>query len=100
MNIPHEEQMKSAIRSDVDEVNPTSGTTMSLLQSTQFNEWLIVLASILFIIFVVVIVLRCRRQRQNGLVRSNRAHGIRKGLNIGQNDGDDEDDLLIGSLYS
>ncbi|VIO96378.1 Uncharacterized protein BM_BM6368 [Brugia malayi] len=59
MNVPREEQMKSAIWSGMD---------------------------------------KCRRQR-TGLARSNRAYGIRRSLNMGQNDGEDED-LLIGSLYS
>uniref|UniRef100_A0A0R3S3K7 Low-density lipoprotein receptor domain class A n=1 Tax=Elaeophora elaphi TaxID=1147741 RepID=A0A0R3S3K7_9BILA len=99
INVPREEQMKSAIRSEMDEVNPTSNTSTSVLKFMQFNVWFIALASILFITVLVVIVLRFRRRR-NGLVRSNRAYGVRKGLNMGQNNGDDEDDLLIGSLYS
>ncbi|VDN94259.1 unnamed protein product [Brugia pahangi] len=98
MNVPGEEQMKSAIWSGMDKVSPTSATTTSLFSSVLFNEWLIAVVSILFIILLVVIVLQCRRQR-TGLARSNRAYGIRRSLNIGQNDGEDED-LLIGSLYS
>ncbi|EJW87089.1 low-density lipoprotein receptor domain class A containing protein [Wuchereria bancrofti] len=98
MNVPGEGQMKSAVWSEVNKVSPTSGTTASLFPSVLFNEWLIAVVSILFIILLVVIALQCRRQR-TGLARSNRAYGIKRGLNMGQNDGEDED-LLIGSLYS
>ncbi|EFO22811.1 hypothetical protein LOAG_05669 [Loa loa] len=89
----------SVIRSGIGGVSPTSSTTTSALQSTVSNEWLVAVALILFIILLVVITLQCRRRR-NGLVRSNRAYNIRKSLNMEQNDGEDEDDLLIGSLYS
>ncbi|KAL3998445.1 Low-density lipoprotein receptor domain class A family protein [Acanthocheilonema viteae] len=99
INVPREEQMRSPIRTGLDEVNPTNSTSTSVFRSTQFNGWLIALASVLFIVLLLVIVLRCQRRR-NGLVQSNRAYGIRKSLNVGQNNGDDEDDLLIGSLYS
>uniref|UniRef100_A0A8R1U359 Low-density lipoprotein receptor domain class A n=1 Tax=Onchocerca volvulus TaxID=6282 RepID=A0A8R1U359_ONCVO len=98
INMAGEEHMKSAIRYEMNEVNPTN-STRAVLQFTQFNEWFIALAFILFITLLVMIILRYRRRR-NALLRSNRAYGMRKGLNIEQNDGDDEDDLLIGSLYS
>ncbi|EFO21185.1 low-density lipoprotein receptor domain class A containing protein [Loa loa] len=98
MSVPREEMM-SVIRSGIGGVSPTSSTTTSALQSTVSNEWLVAVALILFIILLVVITLQCRRRR-NGLVRSNRAYNIRKSLNMEQNDGEDEDDLLIGSLYS
>lgn len=97
--MPSEEQMKSAIRTGMDGINQTSTMSTSILRSVQFNEWLIALALLLVVILSVVIVMQCRRQR-NSLIRSNRAYGIKRGLNLGQNNDDDEDDLLISSLYS
>lgn len=99
INVPREEQMKSAIRTGMDKVNPISNASISVLRPAQFNEWYIALAFVLFIILLIVVVVRCRRRR-NDLVRNNRAYGMRKSLNMEQNNGDDEDDLLIGSLYS
>uniref|UniRef100_A0A915PMC8 Uncharacterized protein n=1 Tax=Setaria digitata TaxID=48799 RepID=A0A915PMC8_9BILA len=100
MNLPREEQMKSRIRSEMNEmVNSTSDTVTSAFRLTQFNQWFIIFTSILFITLLVVIML-CYRRRRNGLIRSNRAYGVRKGLKLRPNDSDDEDDLLIGSLYS
>ncbi|MCP9257871.1 hypothetical protein DINM_001254 [Dirofilaria immitis] len=83
----------------MNEVNSNSNTATAILQPIKFNEWLIVLTFVIFITLLVIIILRYRRRR-NILLRSNRAYGVRKGLNMVQNDGDDEDDLLIGSLYS
>ncbi|KAM3720437.1 Modular serine protease [Dirofilaria immitis] len=99
INMPREENMKSAIGYGMNEVNSNSNTATAILQPIKFNEWLIVLTFVIFITLLVIIILRYRRRR-NILLRSNRAYGVRKGLNMVQNDGDDEDDLLIGSLYS
>lgn len=96
---PRQEQMKSAIKTTT-EVKANSTNTTSLLRFTGFNSpLLIALASILLLITLTVIILVLRRRRQS-LLRSNRAFGIRRGLNFADQNDDDEEDLLISSLYS
>ncbi|VDN04759.1 unnamed protein product [Thelazia callipaeda] len=93
-NTVSEEEIKSTVQSvtSVDKINPIS-------PSVHFNfQWIFALASVFFIVLLLIIVIR--RRRQQSLSRNNRAYGIQRSLHLGVNSGDEEDDLLISSLYS
>ncbi|VDK40018.1 unnamed protein product [Gongylonema pulchrum] len=98
---PRQEQMRVGTTTKTNSTaNPATATLLRFPGSSP--PWLIAVTSAVLLLVAFSIVFLVRRRRRLGMVRNNRAFGIRRGMSTAgpRDDEEEEEDLLISSLYS